>query len=44
MAEAARLLRQALDISRRKLGAAHSGTVQLEAEYARLTGGQQEAC
>jgi hypothetical protein len=40
MAEAAGLLRQALDISRRMLGTAHSGTIQLEAEYARLTAGQ----
>jgi tetratricopeptide (TPR) repeat protein/transcriptional regulator with XRE-family HTH domain len=43
-AEAAGLLRQALDVSRRTLGPAHSRTVQLEAEYARLTGGHQEAC
>jgi tetratricopeptide (TPR) repeat protein/transcriptional regulator with XRE-family HTH domain len=44
MAEAAGLLRQAVDVSRRMLGAAHSGTIELEAEYARLTGGQLEAC
>jgi tetratricopeptide (TPR) repeat protein/transcriptional regulator with XRE-family HTH domain len=43
-AEATGLLRQALDVSRRALGPAHSRTVQLEAEYARLTAGHQEAC
>jgi len=41
-AEAASLLRQALDISRQTLGPAHSRTVQLEAEYTRLIDGNQE--
>jgi len=44
IAEATGLLGQALDISRRTLGPAHGRTVQLEAEYERLTGGHEEAC
>ncbi|HEY7198566.1 MAG TPA: tetratricopeptide repeat protein [Candidatus Dormibacteraeota bacterium] len=36
-AEAADLLRQAVELSRQTLGSEHRGTLQLEAEYARLT-------